>query len=119
VRILVRLLVVAVAVWVATRLVPGVHVSGGATSYAVVAVVFSLVNLLVKPLVSLLSLPFVLLTLGLFLLVVNAAMLGLTAALTDRLDVDGFGSAVLASLVISVVTWGGERLLGHDRDRAR
>ena len=113
-RVLLRLLITAVAVWVATRLVPGVHVTGGAGSYAVVAVVFALVNLLVKPIVNLLSLPFVLLTLGLFLLVVNAAMLGLTAALTDRLSVDGFGPAVLAALVISVVTWGGERLLAGE-----
>jgi putative membrane protein len=105
VKWLVRLVVIAVAVYLATLLVPGVVVRGGAVSYLVIALVFALVNLLVKPLVKLLSLPLVLLTLGLFLLVINAAMVGLTALLTGRLDVDGFAAALLTALVISAVTW--------------
>ncbi|HWH30794.1 MAG TPA: phage holin family protein [Mycobacteriales bacterium] len=115
-RLLLKLLLVVGAVYVATVLVPGIEVRGEAVDYLVVAVILALVNLLVKPVVTLLSLPFVLLTLGLFLLVVNAAMLGLTAALTDRLSVDGFWSAVVGALVISVVTWGGERALGLKQD---
>lgn len=114
-RLIGKILLTMAAFWVATKVVDGVTVRGGAASYLVVAVVFGLVNLVVKPVVKLLSLPFVLLTLGLFLLVVNAAMLGLTAVLTDRLDVRGFVPAVLAAVVISVVTWGGERVLGGDR----
>ena len=112
---LVRLLVVAGAVYVVSEVVPGVHVRGEPLDYLVIAVIFALVNLLVRPLVKALSLPFILLTLGLFLLVVNAAMFGLTAALTDRLDVDGFPSAVVAGLVVSVVTWVGETVLGVRR----
>ena len=115
-KILLKLLLVVGAVYVATVLVPGIDVHGEAVGYLVVAVVFALVNLLVKPVVKLLSLPFILLTLGLFLLLVNAAMLGLTALLTDRLSVDGFWSALLGALVISVVTWGGERALGLEKE---
>ena len=81
----------------------------------VVAVLFAVVNLLVRPVVKVLSLPFIVLTLGLFLLVVNAAMFALTAALTDRLDVDGVTTAVLAALIVSVVTWIGETVLGVRR----
>jgi putative membrane protein len=115
VKLLVRLLVTALAVYVTAELLPGVTVRGGVVDLLVVAVVFALVNLLVRPVVTLLALPFVLLTLGLFLLVVNAAMFALTAALTSRLDVDGFLTAVLAGVVVSVVTWLAESLLGVRR----
>ena len=111
-KILLRLLLTAAAVWLVAELVDGITVHGDWVDLAVVAVLFALVNALVKPVVKLLSLPFVLLTLGLFLVVVNAAMLGLTAALTDRLSVDGFGTALVGALGISVVTWVGERVLG-------
>jgi putative membrane protein len=70
-----------------------------------IALVFALVNAFVGSLLRLLSLPFILLTLGLFLLVVNAAVLGITAALTDRLQVDGFGAAVLFGLLLAVGGW--------------
>ena len=110
--LLLRLLVVAFAVWVVAAVLPGVQVRGEPVDYLVIAVIFAVVNLLVKPVVTLLSLPFVVLTLGLFLLVVNAAMFGLTAALTDRMTVDGFGTAVLAGLIVAAVTWFGDNLLG-------
>ena len=111
-RLVVRFLVIAAAVWVVAAVVPGVVVREGVDSYLVIALIFAAVNLLVKPVLTLLSFPLLLLTLGLFLIVINAAMLGLTAALTDRLTVDGIGPAVLASLVISAVTWVGDNLLG-------
>ena len=79
-----------------------------------------MVNAIVGPVLRLLSLPFVVLTLGLFLLVVNAALLGLTAALTDRLTIDGFGTAVLGGLILAVAGWARRpapgplsRLAGH------
>lgn len=112
---LLRLLVVMAAVYAAAALVPGVTAAGGAVDYLVIALIFAVVNLLVRPVVRLLSLPFIVLTLGLFLLVVNAAMFALTAALTDRLSVDGFVAAVLAGLVVSVVSWVGETVLGVRR----
>ena len=111
-RLIARFLVVAAAVWVVAAVVPGVVVREGVESYLVIALIFAAVNLLVRPVLKLLSFPLLLLTLGLFLIVINAAMLGLTAALTDRLTLDGIAPAVLASLVISAVTWTGDNLLG-------
>lgn len=111
-RLVVRFLVIAAAVWIVAAVVPGVVVREGVESYLVIALIFAAVNLLVKPLLKLLSFPLLLLTLGLFLIVINAAMFGLTALLTDRLSVDGFGPAVIAALIISAVTWLGDNLLG-------
>jgi putative membrane protein len=69
------------------------------------------VNTLVGPVLRLLSLPFVLVTLGLFLLVINAALLGITAAISDRFSVDGFWSAVVGGFLIAVFSWIAELIL--------
>jgi putative membrane protein len=111
-RLIARLLVIAAAVWIVAAVVPGVHVQDGITSYLIIAVIFAVVNVLVRPVLLLFSLPFLVITLGLFLLVVNAALLGITAALTSRLSIDGFGSAVVAALLITMVTWAGDNALG-------
>ena len=113
-KVLAKLLVIAAAVWVVAAFVPGVTVQDGVASYALIAVIFAVVNVLVKPILTLLSVPLLLLTLGLFLVVINAALFGLTALLTSRLEIDGIGPAVLAALVISAVTWIGDTLLGLD-----
>jgi putative membrane protein len=116
-RFLLKLVVIGIAVWIVAAVVPGVHVQEGFASYALIAVIFAVINVLVKPVLKLLSFPFILLTLGLFLIVINAAVLGLTALATTRLDIDGFGPAVVASLLISAVTWTGDNVLGlKDRD---
>jgi putative membrane protein len=115
-RLIARFLVVAAAVWLVARYVPGIRVLEGVSSYFVIALIFAVVNVLVKPVLKLLSFPLLLLTLGLFLLVINAALFGLTALLTDRLEVDGITPAVIASLVISAVTWIGDNVLGLDKD---
>lgn len=115
-HLLAKLLVIAAAVWVVAAVVPGVHVREGVDSYLLIAVIFAVVNVLVRPVLKLLAFPLLVLTLGLFLVVINAAMLGLTALLTARLDLDGLGPAVLASLVISAITWTGDTVLGLDRD---
>jgi putative membrane protein len=114
-RFLVQLLVNAAAIWVADWLLAGISLaptsSTGATllELAVVAAVFTLVNLVVRPVVALLSLPFYILTLGLFFLVVNALMLLLTGWITSFTDyglrVDGFWTAVLGGLVIAIASW--------------
>ena len=80
-------------------------------TYLWIGLIFGVVNAIVGPILRLLSLPFVLLTLGLFLLVVNAALLGLTAALTDRLTIDGFGTALIGGLILAVVGWVADQLL--------
>jgi putative membrane protein len=80
-------------------------------TYLWIGLIFGVVNAIVGPILRLLSLPFVVLTLGLFLLIVNAALLGLTAALTDRLTIDGFGTAVLGGLIMAVAGWVADQLL--------
>ncbi|MET8651973.1 MULTISPECIES: phage holin family protein [Nocardia] len=116
-QLVIRLIINAVAIWLAAAWVDKIDIispedetSSKVIVVLAVAAVFTLVNALVKPLVKLLSLPLVVLTLGLFLLVVNALMLMLTAWLTDAfsdygLEVDGFWAAVLGGIIISLVNW--------------
>ncbi|SOD95256.1 phage holin family protein [Blastococcus haudaquaticus] len=80
-------------------------------TYLWIGLIFGVVNAIVGPLLRLLSLPFVLLTLGLFLLVINAALLALTAGLTDRLTIDGFGTAIIGGLILAVAGWVADQLL--------
>ena len=115
-RLLAKLAVIALAVWLVAYFVSGVQVQEGWVSYLLIALIFAAVNVLVKPLLKLLSFPLLLLTLGLFLIVINAALFGLTAWLTDRLSVEGVGPAVIAALFISAVTWIGDNVLGLDKD---
>src|SRR4051795_12188162 len=84
---------------------------GAFGTYLWIGLIFGVVNAIVGPILRLLSLPFVVLTLGLFLLVVNAALLGLTALVTDRLTVDGFGTALIGGLILAVVSWIADQVL--------
>ncbi|MER7478827.1 phage holin family protein [Streptomyces sp. NPDC126510] len=100
----------AVAVWLLDKItLTGDNTGKEFATLIIVALLFGLVNFLVKPVVKLLSLPLLILTLGLFTLVVNALMLLLTSWLADKLDlsfhVDGFWTAVVGGLIISVVSW--------------
>jgi putative membrane protein len=106
----------SLALYVATQVVPGVAYQGPWWGLLLVAVVFGLVNALVRPVVVLLTCPLVLLTLGLGLLLINAAMLGLTAWLAgDWLTVEGCVPAVLGALLISVVSFLFNLLVGGSR----
>lgn len=108
-RFVVRLLISAAALWVATQIVPGVHHQGDWIKLLAVALVFGVVNALARPLLVLLSCPMLILTLGLFILVVNAFVLWLTSALSGSLNlgfhVDGFWAAFLGGLVVSIVSF--------------
>lgn len=101
---LVRLLIGAFGLWVASKLVPGMRIEGGAT-LLLAALLLGLANAVVRPVIVLLTLPITLLTLGFFLLVINAAMLGLVAALLDGFQLAGFGSALLGSIIVSLTGW--------------
>ena len=103
-KLLLRWAALALSFWVATSLIPGIDVKGGFTTYLWVALLFGLLNATLGSFLKLLTLPAVILTLGLFLIVVNAAILMLVARWSDKLDVTNFWSAVLAALVISVIT---------------
>lgn len=100
----IRLFVNALALSAAAYIVPGITLQGGFGAVLLVALVFGLVNALLKPLVWLLSLPFLIVTLGLFSFVVNGIMLLVTARFTDPLAVSGLGAAILGSIVISLVS---------------
>src|ERR1035437_8770213 len=106
-KIILRILINAAALWVAASFVPGIH-AGGIGSILALALVFGLVNAFVRPFLKLVSCPIILLTLGLFTLVVNALMLMLAAWLGRGLGieftVDGFVPAFLGALIISVVS---------------
>jgi putative membrane protein len=114
VRLIVRLLASAVALAVAAGLVDGISIGPGtdrerALTLLGVAIIFGLVNAIVRPILRLLTLPLVVLTLGLFLLVLNALMLLLTEWIAEQFDlafqVDGFWSALLGALIITVVSF--------------
>lgn len=111
--ILVRLLINALGLWLADTLIPGVHADGlGSLIWA--AVLLGLVNAVVRPLVVILTLPITLLSLGGFLLVVNAGMLGLVAWLLDGFHVDGFFSALFGSLIVSITSWLASGFIGSN-----
>lgn len=111
-RLLVRLLVAAAAFWVVAYLLPGVDVRPGAVNYLVIAAIFGIVNALIGPILRVITFPLTLVTLGLFRFLVNTALLAITAWLTSRLSIDGFLTALLASLLISAITWLADRTLG-------
>lgn len=109
-RLLIRWLVTAIALGVAVAIVPGIHVDGDGPLYVLgTAVILGLVNAVVRPILRFLSCPLVLLTLGLFLLVINAFTLWLAAQIAGALGIpftiDGFWPALLGGLVVSVVSW--------------
>jgi putative membrane protein len=109
-KLLVRWFISALALVAAAWLVPGIRVGEKAwVAYAGMAIILGLVNAVVKPLLKVLTCPLILLTLGLFLLVVNALMLLLAAKIAHAVGipfyVDGFVPALLGSLIVSLVTW--------------
>jgi putative membrane protein len=118
-RLVIRFVVLALIIGLVAEIVPGIDVHGGFGWLLWIALIFSLVNLILGPLLRLLTLPIIVVTLGLFLLIINAALLGLTALLTSHLDIDGFWPAVLGGLLIAVFSWLAELILPLRRgDRA-
>ena len=104
-RLLLRWAINAVALWAAIQLVPGIQHAGSGVSLLLIALVFGLVNALVRPFLLLLTCPFLILTLGLFVLVVNTLMLQLTARLAGSVfTIDGFWSAFFGAIIISLVS---------------
>ncbi len=108
---LIRTLVSALGLWLAAAMVPGIAVQGGWTLLGA-ALLLGIVNAVVRPLLIVFTLPITVLTLGFFLLVINAAMLGLVAWLLDGFAIAGFGSALLGAIVVSLVGWGAALFIG-------
>ncbi len=122
-RLILRWLINAVAVWAAIEWVPGISAIDGWGTVLIVALILGLVNALISPIIKLLTCPLILLSLGLFTLVINAMMLMLAATIARGVgigfQVDGFVPAVLGSLVISVVSFALSALTGVNEDRRR
>jgi len=100
----IRMLITALGLWVASAIVPGIDITGLGTLLGS-ALLLGVVNAVVRPVIILLTLPITILTLGVFLLVINAAMLALVASLFSRFVVSGFFSAILGSVIVSLVSW--------------
>jgi putative membrane protein len=117
-RFALKVVVMAGVFWLVTQALAGVEVIGNPDAplgkvgtFLWIALIFALVNAIVGPILRLLSLPFVVVTLGLFLLVINAVLLEITAALTDRLQVHGFGSALLGGLLLAIGGWAADQIV--------
>lgn len=130
-NVLIRIAINAVALWVAAAVVPGItlvddqaETSAKVVTVLVVAAIFGLINVVVRPIAMFLSLPALILTLGLFTLIVNAAMLQLTSWISGNLDLsfhvdEFFWSAVLGGLIISLVSWALNVVAPDGRDYGR
>jgi putative membrane protein len=122
-KLLLRWLSISVAIFVAVKLLPGIQFEGPWYQLGFVAFIFGLLNALVRPILKLLTCPLILLTLGLFILIINAAMLGLTAAMAKTLGINfqvaGFWSAFFGAIVISLVSGALNLLIGGDDEGNR
>ena len=122
-RFVIWVVVNALALAAATWLLDDISISGStatdkALTLLLVALVFGVINAIVRPIVTLLSLPFIILTLGLLIFVINALMLMLTSWLAEKLDlgfhVEGFWTAVFGAIIVAVATWVLELILPGD-----
>ena len=118
IKFLLKVVLMAGVFWGMTQLLDGIDVVGnedaalGVTgTFLWIALIFAVINAIVGPILRMLSLPFIVLTLGLFLLVINAALLGITAGLSDRLTVDGIGTAILGGLILAIGGWVADQVL--------
>ena len=108
-----RTLITMLGLFIASALVPGVSITGVGT-FILAAVLLGLVNAFVRPVAVLMTLPLTLLTLGLFLFVVNAAMFGLVAAMLDGFAVSGFWAAIFGTIVVSITSTIASWYIGPD-----
>ena len=111
VGLLLRAAITALSLWVASQLLPGLQFSSGA-KLAIAAILLGLVNAVVRPIAFVLTLPITVLTLGLFLLVLNAGMVGLVAWLIPGFEISGFWTAMGAAVIVSLVSWAASSAIG-------
>lgn len=109
---LARLFITAFGLWIADMLLAGVHFDGLAALW-IAALLLGLVNAIVRPILIVLTLPFTLLTLGLFILVINGAMVLLVARLMPSFHVEGLWSAILASIIVGLTGWLANGFVGN------
>ena len=121
--ILLSLLINAAALWVATRLVDGISFTGTIPTLLGVALVFGVLNVVLRPILTFLTFPFFILTLGLFTFVLNAVMLLITSAASEALGlgfhVDGFVPALIGALVVSIISYGLSLFVGVGEEKKK
>jgi len=103
-ELFIRLIISTLAVLLSSWLLPGIHVAGIVTAF-IVAIVLGLLNAFIKPILTILTIPITVLTLGLFLLIINVIIVYLAAAIVPGFRIDGFLSALLFSIVLAVIGW--------------
>lgn len=111
IRFILRVLIAAAGLWLAARIIPGVT-ADGFTTLIIAGFLLGIVNAVVRPVVTVLTFPLTMLTLGLFLLVVNAAMIGIVDWFLDGLKVPGLWAGIQVAIVTGIVSWIGQGLLG-------
>ena len=118
-----RLFINAIALWLATRFVDGISFDGEPVFLLVVALIFGVVNTIVKPLLIVLTFPFLIVTLGLFLLVLNGVLVWLTGAISDAAElgfhVRDFSAAFFGGLVVSIVSFVLSMMLGDSKQKSQ
>jgi putative membrane protein len=117
-KFIVRLIFGALGLWIASKLVPGIYVRD-TTALVLAAALLGVVNAFVRPVITILTLPLTIITLGLFLLIVNAAMIGLVSMLVPGFHVGGLVAGILAAIVTGLSSWIGGMLLRDDRREYR
>lgn len=108
-----RCAIVALGLWLATKMLIGLQFDTAGTLLAA-ALLLGVINAVVRPIAVILTLPLTLVTLGLFLIVINAAMLGLVALLLSGFSISGFWTAVAGSLIVSLTSWLASGLIGNN-----
>ncbi len=111
--LVIRMLVAMLGLFLASKLLPGVSIHGTGT-FILAAILLGIVNAVVRPIAFVLTLPLTIVTLGLFLLVLNAAMFGLVAALLDNFAVSGFWSALFGAIIVSITSTIASWYIGPD-----
>lgn len=104
-KLIIRLIINAIALWAAAQLVNGIELTDQIGGILIVALIFGVINAILGPILKTLSFPFILVTLGLFTLVINGLLLWLTSAFTSYLSLSGFWAAFWGALVVSIVSW--------------
>ena len=117
-KFVVRVIFGALGLWVASKLVPGIYVRD-TTALILAALLLGVVNAFVRPVITILTLPLTIITLGLFLLIVNAAMIGLVSVLIPGFTVHGLMAGILAAIVTGISSWIGGMVLRDDRREYR
>jgi putative membrane protein len=103
-KFILKWIITAIALAVAAKVVSGIHIVGSWTTYLWIALVFGFINATLGTIFKVFTIPFVILSLGLSLLIINALMLALTADLISSFSIDNFGAAFVASLIVSIVS---------------